>query len=344
MMLSERQRHILSAIIDDYIRSAEPVGSRSISKRGNVGFSPATIRNEMSDLEEMGYLEQPHTSAGRIPSHKGYRYYVDHLMAHGPLAQYEVDALKRFFAEKMQEMERVIQQAAIMLSQLTNYTSIVMGPEVLGTTLKHLQIVPLNERTAVAIIVTNTGQVENKTLTIPEGVSMSEIEKFVNILNSRLKNVPLLHFKSKLYTEVAAEMSSYVSGYEEILRMLDHVIDHSEDERIFLSGTTNMLTQPEFKDVDKVKSILDLLGETPKLIRLLDARPGSGGVKVRIGQENGLEAVNDCSLITATYSIDGQLLGTIGLLGPTRMDYGKVIHLLDYLSRDMTRVMERWYK
>ncbi|MCZ8511150.1 heat-inducible transcriptional repressor HrcA [Paenibacillus filicis] len=343
-MLTERQRHILSAIVDDYIRSAEPVGSRSISKRGNVGFSPATIRNEMSDLEEMGFLEQPHTSAGRIPSHKGYRYYVDHLMHYGTLAHQEVDLLKQFFAEKMQEMERVIQHVATMLSQLTNYTSIVMGPEVLGTTLKHLQIVPLSERTAVAIIVTNTGQVENKTLTIPEGIPMSEIEKFVNLLNARLKNVPLFHFKSKLYTEIAAEMSSYASGYEELLTMLNHVMDHSEEERIFTSGTTNMLTQPEFKDVDKVKSILDLLSEAPKLVRLLDGVSGGSGVQVRIGSENAIEAVNDCSLITATYSVNGQMLGTIGILGPTRMDYGKVIYLLDHLSKDMTQVMERWYK
>ncbi|MCZ8518693.1 MULTISPECIES: heat-inducible transcriptional repressor HrcA [Paenibacillus] len=344
-MLTERQRQILSAIVDDYIRSAEPVGSRSISKRGNVGFSPATIRNEMSDLEEMGFLEQPHTSAGRIPSQKGYRYYVDHLMALASTAQefHEVDLIKRFFADKMQEMERIIQQVAMILSNMTSYTSIVMGPETLSTTMKHLQIVPLNERTAVAIVVTNTGQVENKTVTIPEGIPMSEIEKFVNLLNARLKNVPLLHFKSKLYSEIAAEMSSYVSGYEELLGMLDHVTNPGEEERIFLGGTTNMLTQPEFKDVEKVKSILDLLGEAPRIIQLFEGASGASGIQVRIGSENKMEAVNDCSLITASYSIDGQLLGTIGILGPTRMDYARVTQLLDYLSKDMTKLMGRWY-
>nr|WP_245246535.1 MULTISPECIES: heat-inducible transcriptional repressor HrcA [unclassified Paenibacillus] len=344
-VLTERQRHILSAIVDDYIRSAEPVGSRSISKRGNVGFSPATIRNEMSDLEDLGFLEQPHTSAGRIPSHKGYRYYVDHLMTYNNLAHHEVDVLKRFFADRMQEMERAIQHAAMILSQLTNYTSIVLGPEMTGTTLKHLQIVPLTERTAVAIIVTNTGQVENKTVTIPEGIPMGEIEKFVNLLNARLKNVPLLHFKSKLYTEIASEMSSFISGYEELLIMLDTVMSGGEEERVFLGGTTNMLSQPEFKDVDKVKSILDLLAETPKLVQLFaGTADAGGGIQVRIGSENKLEAVNDCSLITASYSIDGQLLGTIGILGPTRMDYAKVMKLLDHLSKDLTGHMERWYK
>jgi heat-inducible transcriptional repressor len=344
-LLTDRQRQILSAIVDDYIRSAEPVGSRSISKRGNVGFSPATIRNEMSDLEEMGYLEQPHTSAGRIPSHKGYRYYVDHLLTYGHLPNHEVDLLKQFFAEKMQEMERVVQQTAMMLSSLTNYTSIVLGPEVFGTTLKHLQIVPLTDRTAVAIIVTNTGQVENKTVTIPEGIQMSEIEKFVNILNARMKNVPLLHFKSSLYTEIAEEMRSYVSGYEELLMMLNGVMDRGEEERIYLGGTTNMLTQPEFKDVDKVKTILDLLSETPKIVRLFSGVNETGsGIQVRIGSENELEAINDCSLITASYSVDGQPLGTIGILGPTRMDYAKVIKLLEHFTKDLTVAMERWYK
>ncbi|OXM86131.1 heat-inducible transcriptional repressor HrcA [Paenibacillus rigui] len=342
-MLTERQRQILSAIVDDYIRSAEPVGSRSISKRGNVGFSPATIRNEMSDLEEMGFLEQPHTSAGRIPSHKGYRYYVDHLVNLGSLGQHEIDVMKMFFAEKMQEMEQVIQQVAMILSNLTNYTSIVMGPEMFNTTLRHMQIVPLNERTAVAIIVTNTGQVENKTVTLPEGIPMSEIEKVVNILNARLKNVPLHHFKSKLFTEIGEEMQSYVSGYEELLTMLNGVVDQGEeDHRIFLGGTTNMLTQPEFQDMEKVKNILDLLAETPTLAKLFTG--ASTGIQVRIGSENSVAAINDCSLITASYTLEGKHVGTIGILGPTRMDYAKVINLLDHLSKDMTLVLERWYK
>ncbi|WP_028549198.1 heat-inducible transcriptional repressor HrcA [Paenibacillus sp. UNC451MF] len=341
-MLTERQRHILSAIVDDYIRSAEPVGSRSISKRGNVGFSPATIRNEMSDLEEMGYLEQPHTSAGRIPSHKGYRYYVDHLVTFGSLAEHEVEALKCFFSEKMQEMEQVIQHVAMMLSNLTNYTSIVMGPEMFSTTLRHLQIVPLNERTAVAIVVTNTGHVENKTVTIPEGIPVSEIEKFVNLLNARLQNVPLLHFKSKLFSEIGEEMRSYVSGYEELMAMLNNVVDQDEENRIFLGGTTNMLTQPEFQDMEKVKNILDLLAEAPMLAKLITGM--HSGIQVKIGSENSVAAINDCSLITASYSFDGKHLGTIGILGPTRMDYGKVINLLDHLSKDMTLMLERWYK
>ncbi|WP_135547631.1 heat-inducible transcriptional repressor HrcA [Paenibacillus cymbidii] len=341
-MLTERQRMILTAIIDDYIRSAEPVGSRSISKRADVGFSPATIRNEMSDLEELGFLEQPHTSAGRIPSEKGYRYYVDHLVRQSSLTTQELELMKQFFAEKINELEQVIQHVAGMLSTITNYTSIVLGPEVFSASLKHLQIVPLSSRSAVAIIVTNTGHVENKTFPIPEGVSVGEIEKVVNMLNAKLVNTPLIQLRSKLYSAIGAELSQYVAGCEELLQSLETALEHDEEDRIYLGGATNMLNQPEFKDVDKVKNVLDLLHETPTLLRMFAALPE--GIQVRIGRENSNQAINSCSLITASYSVDGQHLGTIGILGPTRMEYGKVIGLLDHLSRDMAVLLGRWYK
>ncbi|MDF2927501.1 MAG: hrcA [Paenibacillaceae bacterium] len=341
-MLSERQKMILSAIVDDYIRSAEPVGSRSISKRGDVAFSPATIRNEMSDLEELGYLEQPHTSAGRIPSEKGYRYYVDHLLRQGMLSKPDLNQVKSYFAEKLQEVEQVIQQVASVLSSLTNYTSIVMGPEVFNTTLRLIQVVPLNDSSAVAIIVTSTGQVENKVFQIPKGIRMDEIEKFVHILNTRLSGVPLLHLRSKMYTEISDEISKHVTGYEELLRVFENVVENDKEDRIVLSGATNLLIHPEFKDVEKVKSFLDLLEETPTLIKLITSAPA--GLQVRIGSENTVAAINNCSLITATYAVDGKMLGTIGILGPTRMEYGKVIGLLNYFSQDMAQVMQRWYK
>lgn len=341
-MLSERQKMILSAIVDDYIRSAEPVGSRSISKRGDVAFSPATIRNEMSDLEELGFLEQPHTSAGRIPSEKGYRYYVDHLLAQGAVTRPDLNLMKTFFAERLQEMEQVIQQVASMLSGLTNYTSIVLGPEVFNTTLRMIQVVPLDEVSAVAIIVTSTGQVENKVFRIPPGVRMEEIEKFVRILNERLKGVPLFQLRSKIYTEISEELSKHVSGYDDLLKVFEEVVVSDKQDRIFLAGSTNLLVQPEFKDVERVKSFLDLLEETPTLFKIIGSAPE--GLQVRIGSENTVAAINNCSLITATYAVDGKTLGTIGILGPTRMEYGKVIGILNHFSQDMAQIMQRWYK
>lgn len=338
-MLTERQRMILTAIVDDYIRSAEPVGSRSISKRGDVGYSPATIRNEMSDLEELGFLEQPHTSAGRIPSHKGYRYYVDHL-APMTSAPEELKTMKVSFAEKLNELEQVIQHAGTILSHMTNYTSILLGPEVFHTSLRHFQLLPLSESKAVAIVVTNTGQVENKTVNIPPGLSMSEMENVVNLLNRKLAGVPIYKLKSALYAEIGQEMQRNISHFEKLMSVLDDALDSNQGEqRVFLSGMTNMLTQPEFRDIDKVKSILDLLEETPTLMKMMISASSGSGIQVRIGTENDHEAFANCSLITATYAVEGEAIGTIGILGPTRMEYARVIGILNLLSKDMTKFL-----
>ncbi|MFD2333822.1 heat-inducible transcriptional repressor HrcA [Cohnella sp. GCM10020058] len=341
-MLSERQRMILSAIVDDYIRSAEPVGSRSISKRSDVSFSPATIRNDMADLEELGLLEQPHTSAGRIPSIKGYRYYVDHLIRLGGVKEQDVKRLRSLVAEKMNHWEGAVSHAATIVSQLTNYTSIVLGPDSFHTSLKHFQLLPLNDTTAVAIVVANTGHVEHRTITLPEGVSMDDMRRIAALLNDKLTGVPFYKVKTVLYTEVANELSSYIDHCEHILSLLEDTLKEETEPKVYLSGATNILTQPEFKDVDKVKGILDVLEETPRLMQLFQSL--SEGIQVRIGTENGVEAINQCSLVTATISADGHLLGTIGILGPTRMEYGKVIGLLDYLSGDLSRLYNRLYK
>ncbi|ASS66032.1 MULTISPECIES: heat-inducible transcriptional repressor HrcA [unclassified Paenibacillus] len=338
-MLTERQQLILGAIINDYIRSAEPVGSRSISKRGDVGFSPATIRNEMADLEELGFLEQPHTSAGRIPSIQGYRYYVDHLMKHDSVTDSELKTMRSFFASRMIEMEQVVQHAAMIISNLTNYTSIVLGPDSVNQALKHFQLVPLGGDKAVAIVVTDTGHVENRTVTIPADLDMSDMEKAVRFLNERLSGVPLLRLKSRLFSEAGEEMGRYAEQIEGLLGILEQALRPEQDGRLFVSGTTNILTQPEFKDVDKVKTLFDLLDETPTMLKLFSSMPE--GIQVRIGTENDHEAIASCSLITATYALDGHSLGTIGILGPTRMDYGKVISLLGVLSSNMHLMIGR---
>jgi heat-inducible transcriptional repressor len=341
-MLSERQRMILSAIIDDYIHSAEPIGSRSISKKGNVGFSPATIRNEMSDLEEMGYLEQPHTSAGRIPSDKGYRYYVDHLLMHSEMSGIDLDAMKKIFVQRIQQMEDMIQHVSTVLSHLTNYTVVVLGPEVFNTTMKHIQIIPLNATHAVVIMVTNTGHVENKTITIPPHVSLEEIEKLINLLNNKLRNTPLLQFKSKLYSEVSQEMKTYIHDFEELISLVETVLQGDDKDRIFLSGMSNMLIQPEFKDVDKVKSIIDLLNENATLVKLFT--PSIAGVEVKIGIENSMNVIHQCSVISASYSINKNPIGTIGIIGPTRMDYARVIRLLRFVTNQIENSLVRWYE
>ncbi|MGN7468587.1 heat-inducible transcriptional repressor HrcA [Brevibacillus sp. SAFN-007a] len=335
-MLSDRQRLILSAIVDNYIHSAEPVGSRTISKREDIGFSSATIRNEMSDLEELGYLEQPHTSAGRVPSTKGYRFYVDNLIQPQRLSEAELGKLKQLFAERILHSEQVVEYTAQILSQLTNYTAIVLGPEIFEHRLKHIQIVPLNETQAVAIVVTHTGRVENKLIDLPEGMGASEIERLVNLLNAKLTDVPLWQLRQRVYQEISGEMRRYAEQYEEMLKILDKSLTQ-EEERVYLRGATKIMDQPEFRDVDKVKDILELLEQNDQLLHLF-GMPGEG-LTVRIGQENQLDAIKQCSVITTSYSLAGKPVGMVGILGPTRMEYGKVITVLNYLAEGLSRML-----
>jgi heat-inducible transcriptional repressor len=341
LLLSDRQRLILRAIVDDYVQSAEPVGSRTISKREDVSFSPATIRNEMSDLEDMGFLEQPHTSAGRIPSQKGYRFYVDHLMEPHVFSQKDLTFLKDLLASRATEMEKAVQQTATLLSQMSNYTSILLGPQMPKETLRHLQLVPLSDYAVVMILVTSTGQVVNRTLTLPEGISSSDIEKLVNLLNYRLKGIPLSDLKARIRLELIRELQSHMEKFENIVTLIDQMFAAETEERLFFGGTTKILNQPEFKDVDKARDLLELFEKDHLLLQLLNVA-GEDGIQIRIGQENGLDAVHHCSIITASYSLDGLHLGTVGIIGPTRMEYRKVIGLLNHVTIQLPSVFRHW--
>lgn len=341
-MLTERQQMILVAIVDNYIQLAEPVGSRTISKREDIGFSSATIRNEMADLEEMGYLEQPHTSAGRIPSNKGYRFYVDHLVRDPLRNTQEVHRIRRLFADQFFEFEQVMNHAANILSSITNYTSFVMGQEINHTRLKTIQLIPLNDHSAVLIMVTDKGKVESKTVIIPEGINRDDLEKIVNYLNTRLQGTSMVELRSRLQNEVAVEIQRYMQDYEQILQVLEDTFNKERDEQVFMKGTTNILMQPEFRDMKKVREILNLFERNEVLIRILGSR--KDGIEVRIGTENHEQAISNCSVITATYHFDDKPVGTVGILGPTRMEYAKVISILHSLSGNMTRVLQNIYK
>lgn len=343
-MLTERQQMILQMIIEDYVRSAEPIGSRTISKRTQVTFSPATVRNEMSDLEDMGYLEQPHTSAGRIPSQKGYRFYVDHLLSpNGGISTDEIVQLQKVFVEKIDHMERVVQQTAQILSSLTNYTSIVLGPQIKDITLKNIQLIPLSERMAVAIIVTDTGHVENKTVSMPEGITADEISKFMAILNQKMVGIPMKQMKSRLYTEIMEELRRYMDHYDQTMDLFNQVITSDPDDRIYLGGTTKILNQPEFRDIDKLRPLLDMLETNQAIAQLLNQQLAPG-IQVRIGLENELEELRNCSLITATYQIDGKKAGSFGVFGPTRMEYGHVISVMGHFANMLSEMLTRLHK
>ncbi len=341
-MLTNRQLLILQVIIDDFIQSAQPVGSRAISKKDEVSFSSATIRNEMADLEELGFLEKTHSSSGRVPSEKGYRFYVDHLMSPFDLPKNEKSFIQQAFANQMLEFEKVVQQSARVLSDLTNYTSIILGPEVYETKLKQLQIITLSDHTAVAILVTNTGHVEHRSFTIPVHIGPQDLEKMVNILNDRLQGVPIIHLNRKLKTEIAALLREHTQESDKAYEYLQAALFEEQPVKLYVGGKTNILMQPEFKDIDKIRSLYSMIEEENEIAHLL--RHDSQDIKVSIGQENEIEAMQDLSIITASYSLGEEQMGTIALLGPTRMEYSKVISLLNLLSNRMTKTFHSWYR
>lgn len=341
-MLTDRQLLILQVVIEDFIQSAQPVGSRSLSKKEDIPFSSATIRNEMSDLEEMGFIEKTHTSSGRVPSDKGYRYYVDHLVSPQVLKQNELRMLRSVYAERIYELEKVVQKSARILSELTNYTAIVLGPKVKDHKLKKIEIVPLNIETAIAIIITDTGHVENKLISLPSSIDMNEIEMMVNILNDRLTGVPIVDLKNKINKEVTLLLKQHIHNYEAFISTLTDSFTTKEHAKLFFGGKTNMLRQPEFHDVEKVHSLLSMIEQEQGLYDLI--KQNSTGITVTIGRENQNSALEDCSLITATYSVGSDQIGTLAILGPTRMEYSRVISMLSIFSEDLTTLLTRLYQ
>ncbi|SHF67791.1 heat-inducible transcriptional repressor HrcA [Ornithinibacillus halophilus] len=340
-MLTDRQLLILQVIIDDFIETAHPVGSRAISKKEEIPYSAATIRNVMADLEDMGYLEKTHSSSGRVPSEKGYRYYVDQVIA-PTIQESNLNVVKHIIQDGFVEFETLVQKSAEILSDLTTYTSIILGPEIYETKLKQLQIVPLTQHTAVAILITDTGHVEHRSFSIPDAIQSSDLEKMVNILNERLKGVSLIHLPDVLNNEVVSLMRKYVNDFEKSYEYLKSAFFDEQPAKLYIGGKSNMLMQPEFKDVEKIRSFYSMMENEHEVINLL--KNTQNGIKVKIGHENNVDAIKDFSLITASYQLGDEQMGTIALLGPTRMEYRKVITLLNALSNEMTEALYLWYK
>lgn len=340
-MLTDRQLLILQTIIDDFIETAHPIGSRAISKKDGITISAATIRNVMADLEDMELLEKTHTSSGRVPSEKGYRYYVDHIIS-PTIKEIEGSIIRDIIQDDMFEYEQIVQMSADVLSQLTNYTTLILGENVENTTLKQIQIITLSPQTAVAILVTNSGHVEHKSFSIPPGVEVNDLEKMVNILNDRLSGVPITQLPYKLETEVYELLKKHLNHHEKMYDYLKTIMRYDEDIKLYVGGQSNILIQPEFQDVDKIYGFYNMMEDEAAMIDLLRAK--ENGLNVTIGNENENEAIKHFSLITSSYTLGLGQRGTIALIGPTRMEYRKVITLLKGLSTEMSELLLLAYK
>ena len=339
MDLNDRKKLILQAIIDEYIGSAEPVGSRAISKKHELGLSSATIRNEMADLEEMGYLIQPHTSAGRIPSDAGYRFYVNSLMKRYQIGLEAIERLQSELAGRIQNLDKAVKRAGFLASVLTDYTTVVSAPVGERAEIKKIDLVPVSPETVMLIIVTRT--VKNRI--INARLSFDECEMIASVLNSRLreKSADEITYDTirGIESELCEELSVQPKLLINVLHFVYDAVTEAEDTEIYVENAKSILQYPEYHDVDKAREIFSFLDDKSNLKQLIAETGEKEGVNARIGGENDPEILKDCSLVTVNYSLDGKAVGKIGVIGPKRMDYAKVFASLDLISHEIDKLL-----
>ena len=338
-MLNDRKKKILRLIIEDYISTAEPVGSRNLARKYDLGLSPATIRNEMSDLELLGYLEQPHTSAGRIPSPQAYRFYVDSLTEPDALTDNDRALINGWFNERRRNIDDIFQSTAKILSRMTQNVSMVLANEDLGTSFKYMKFLPLDEEHAILCIVTDDGNVDNCVVEIPTGMSPEELDYMAGRVSRLLQNKNLSEISEDLLEEVHTDVAQDKLLFASLMQSIRKLSRKHKEQKVFMGGTKQLLNQPEFQDMERVKSLLGILEEERVVRDLVKVEEGDG-LKVTIGTENTFTGIQDCSMIQATYRLNGRIVGTMAVLGPTRMEYGKVISVMDYLHHYLKTIFE----
>lgn len=328
MDLTERQLNILKAIVKDYVETAEAVGSRTISKKYDFGISAATIRNEMSDLEDMGYLVQPHTSAGRIPTKKGYMLYVDSLMGNRELEEHEKEMLRKCVENNFNRVDDLLDELSKILSSITNYTTVAVYDRNRGLrTIKHIQLVSLSPEKILLILVADNGEIKSREFNIFVELPQAKLNVISNSLSNKLSG--------KKFSELDEEMIAYIKyeigEYSEIVDDLVYLLNADSDYKISMNGATNIFNYPEFSDMVKAKSFLNMLEERESLAKMIRTK-GIQKDNLNIVIGNGDDVSTDLSIVTATYNVQDDLQGKISFIGPTRMDYSKVYSILNYMS------------
>lgn len=339
-MLNERKKKILQIIIEDYISSAEPVGSRTIARKYDLGLSPATIRNEMSDLELLGYLEQPHTSAGRIPSAQAYRFYVDALIEPGTLTDNDMTLIDGWYNERRRNIDDIFQSTAKILSRMTQNVSMVLTNQQTIANFCYLKFLPLDSQHAILCIVADDGSIDTNVVDIPLGMSSEEMDYLAGKMSKLLEDRNLSDISVEILQNVHTDVVEDKLIFSSLLQAVRKMTGRRQEQKVFLGGTKQLLNQPEFRDVERVRNLLGILEEEKVLKDLLQGGEDSG-LKVTIGSENKFTGIQDCSMVQATYRLNGQIVGTMAVLGPTRMEYGKVISVMDYLHKYLKTILDK---
>ena len=342
LKLDERKVKILEAIIRNYLETGEPVGSRTISKYTDLNLSSATIRNEMADLEELGYIVQPHTSAGRIPSDKGYRFYVDHLISEEDV---EVTEMKEFVIEKTEKMEHVLKQVAKLLATNTNYATMVTAPAITTNKVKFIQLSAVDDNQIVAVIVLNSNMVKNIMIDISQPLDNETLLKLNLLLNTTLNGLSIQEINLGMIAKLKEQAGDHKEIVGEILDALATSLSEQEELQIYTSGTTNILKYPELSDSEKVSNLLSTFEEKEQLLGLItdpvSENASENGIQVYIGNETPIQTMKDCSVVTATYDLGEGVKGTIGIVGPKRMDYENVMDNLKNLRSQLDGILNK---
>jgi len=343
MELDERKLKILQAIIKNYLETGEPVGSRTISKYTDLNLSSATIRNEMADLEELGYILQPHTSAGRIPSDKGYRLYVDTMLED---KIQEVEDMKELLLEKSDKMDLLLKQIAKLLANNTNYATLVSKPRYRSKKVKFIQLTEVDADQLLTVILIEGNIVKNKIINTNIILDKEMILKLNIVFNTFLQGLDLAEINMTVIQKIKEQAGNYNSLVSDILDAIAEAISEEDEVEIFTSGAMNMLKYPELTDMDKVTELLGTFEEKNQLTELIsnnsyDALADSKGIQVYIGSETPVEAMKDCSVVTATYEIEEGVYGKIGIIGPKRMDYDKVVSTLHTLMLQLDEIFKK---
>lgn len=342
MELNERKQKILEAIIRNYMETGEPVGSRTVSKYTDLNLSSATIRNEMSDLEEMGYILQPHTSAGRIPSDKAYRLYVDTILQR---KDEEVSEMKELMVEKADKIDLLLQQVAKLLAQNTNYTSMVTKPKYQHKRIKFIQLNQMSERQLLVIVVLDNNHVSNKFINLMTDADENVIAQMNFLMNTALTGLDFTEINMAIMQQIKEKAGEYGELASSILDCISEVMTEEDDSEIYTSGATNILKYPELSDKEKMTGLLSTFEEKQMLSAWANDEPPEDDkehcIQVYIGEESPVESMKDCSVVTATYRIKEGVYGKIGIVGPKRMDYEKVVGTLENCMQQLDDIFKK---
>lgn len=339
MELGERRRQILAAVVNDYVQTAEPVGSEGLVQRYDFGVKPATIRNELAAMSEMGYLRQPHTSAGRVPSDRGYRYYVDQLMPDPSLEPSESRRAKQGYDRCESEVEEIVQQTCRILSDITRYASLATSPQMDTIAIKHVGLSAIGEGKLLVFTILSTGHVDHRVLDSSSQPAPSDLISLGNLISERFRDAELNGFAARAAEELPQELQKLGPLYKKITSAMKQALVTATDDEVYIEGTGHILRQPEFADRERLSSILETLEHRRALYQVLSSSLLGRNVAVIIGCENRFNEMQECSFVASSYAVGERVCGSIGVVGPTRMDYRRAVAAVEYMASNLSALL-----